>query len=658
MQPIKKILIANRGEIALRIMRAAKELGISTSTVYSAVDLNHSWTSPYNDSWSLGEGTLAETYLNIEKIIDLALRAGADAIHPGYGFLSENPLFAEACKANELTFIGPSPQILRLAGDKQSAHEWVKKLGIPVIENISFSSGDLIGNIRYPVIVKSASGGGGKGMRKAFNDKELFHALKTASHEALQYFGNDTVFIEEYIDHARHIEVQILGDHDGNLVHLYERECSIQRRHQKLIEETPAHIQDIVKSELIRASLEIGRSMQYFSAGTIEFLVDEKGNYFFLEMNPRIQVEHGITELVTGIDIVKEQIRIAEGRTLSFKQENILQRGHAIEVRICAEDSEDNLVPSPGTIQLFHIPDAPGMRLETAAGDDTPVLPDFDPLVAKVMTHASSRSQAISDMQKVLGKMAITGIRHNTSLLSIVLAKPEFLQNNISTQFLEDSLPLISEEITMVRKLSELKILIGAAIMMLTKKHEGNSPWVGGYWRNIRQLRFRKDAHIAELEYEFKGEDAIDFYYRDATIHTTAVNRDDKKLHFNLDEQPVILYQLLDQPGIISISDGHLEYSMDLFTARKQEYYDQEADHSETHGDTVVAPQPGTIMNIKVSEGQKVNRGDYLLTIESMKLENTILALRQGYIKKITIKPGDRVKKNEPLIFLQETLNN
>ena len=398
-ESIHKILIANRSEIALRVKRAATSLNIPTVAVFTDQESESSWISQFEEAYSLGNGPLSDTYLNIASIIGLAKKSGADAIHPGYGFLSENSLFAKACEENQIRFIGPSADILKLMGDKLTAHHFVSGLGIPVIDKIIDTPHEiskLRHSIEYPVLVKAAAGGGGKGMRLVKTHSELTDVLEITANEAFQYFADERVYIEKYLHAPRHIEVQIIGDIHGNIVHLFERECSIQRRHQKIIEEAPAvSLPDHVRKKIIDAALTIAGSVRYVNAGTIEFLLDDNGDFFFLEMNTRLQVEHGITEMITGIDLVKEQIRVAEGYPLSFSQKEIQYHGHAIESRIYAEDPEHDLLPSPGKIHYYREPSFQDVRMESAVTSGTEIQADFDPLIAKVIAYGASREDAV-----------------------------------------------------------------------------------------------------------------------------------------------------------------------------------------------------------------------------------------------------------------------
>jgi acetyl/propionyl-CoA carboxylase alpha subunit len=483
--------------------------------------------------------------------------------------------------------------------------------------------------------------------------------LKIASVEALQYFGNHEVYIEQFLNDVRHVEIQILGDRAGNIIHLFERECSVQRRHQKLIEESPAPITNVLREKLIETALEIARSVNYYGAGTVEFLVRDD-QFWFLEMNPRIQVEHGVTEMVTGIDIVKQQILIAEGRALELGQNDVKHKGHSIEARIYAEDHENGLLPSPGTIRRFIIPDVNGLRADTGAADNTPVLPDFDPLIAKLIVHASDRTNAIEKMKEVISNTVITGIRHNLSLLEAVFRDDTFLRNSVSTTYLESNLNFLTEDISAKKQSDSDVASVAAAILLLNSKSSdtGVSPWQIGFWRNVRQIRLRKNNEIIGFEYNQNADKSIDFQNGDNTWNIREISIINEQLSFTVNSRKFSFYAYDDATDGLEISDGRMSFLFGRFSDNVNTTYENEEEIFSRSSDMITAPQPGTIMDIRVSEGQQVKRGDYLLTIESMKLENSILAAKHGYIKRIAIKAGDKVKKNEPLIYLQDNINN
>ena len=439
----KKILIANRGEVALRVIYACRELGIKTVAVYSEADQDSLHVRFADEDVCIGPARSADSYLNVPAVISAAEVTGADAIHPGYGFLSESAYLAEVCEACHIKFIGPDPQAIRLMGDKARARRVMKKAGVPVLPG---SDGPIDNeekalkvakDIGYPVIVKATAGGGGRGMRVVRTPAELPNAVKTAQREAEAAFGVPDVYLEKYVESPRHIEFQVLGDQHGNVVHLGERECSIQRRHQKLIEESPSvALSPKMRRKMGAIVIGAAKAVQYSNAGTFEFLMDPEGNFYFMEANTRLQVEHPVTEMVTGIDIVKAQIRIAAGERLPFKQADIEFRGHSIECRINAEDP-DSFVPSPGVIHAFSVPGGPGVRVETFAHAECTVSPYYDSMIAKIIVHGKDRQEAIARMRRTLEMTVIEGIKTNIPMHLRILADPDFTAGQLSTSFME-----------------------------------------------------------------------------------------------------------------------------------------------------------------------------------------------------------------------------
>ncbi|MDR1989393.1 MAG: acetyl-CoA carboxylase biotin carboxylase subunit [Acidobacteriaceae bacterium] len=442
----KKILIANRGEVALRIIYACRELGIKTVAVYSEADENSLHVRFADEDVCIGPPRSADSYLNVPAVISAAEITGADAIHPGYGFLSESAYLAEVCEACHIKFIGPDPNVIRLMGDKARARRVMKKAGVPILPG---SDGPIEGEekalkiakeIGYPVIVKATAGGGGRGMRVVRQASELSHAVKTAQREAEAAFGVGDVYIEKYVESPRHIEFQILGDQHGNVIHLGERECSIQRRHQKLIEESPSvALTDKIRRRMGSVVIDAAKAVRYTNAGTFEFLMDPEGRFYFMEANTRLQVEHPVTEMVTGIDIVKEQIRIAAGERLSVKQSEVTFTGHSIECRVNAEDPE-MFTPSPGLIHVFSIPSGPGVRIETSAHSDCTISPYYDSMIAKVIVHGRDRTEAIARMRRTLEMSVVEGIKTTIPLHLRILKDPDFIAGKLSTAFMEQFL--------------------------------------------------------------------------------------------------------------------------------------------------------------------------------------------------------------------------
>ena len=438
-----KILIANRGEIAIRVIRACKELGIKTVAVHSDVDSESLHVKLADESICIGPAPSTKSYLNIKAIISAAEVTDASAIHPGYGFLSENAEFAEICAQCGLTFIGPSPESMRLMGDKISARQTVTKAGVPILPGTTEGvmnaeeAKKIAAQIGYPVIIKATAGGGGRGMKVVHSPASLPNAFATARAEAQSGFGNPEVYIEKYCERPRHVEIQIMADKHGNVIHLGERDCSIQRRHQKLIEEAPCPVlSEDLRQRMGKCAVDAAKAVDYSSVGTVEFLLDQDKSFYFMEMNTRVQVEHPVTEMVTGIDIIKEQIRIAAGHPLRFRQEDIQIRGHAIECRINAEDPE-KFTPFPGKIVGYHPPGGLGVRVDSGVYDQYKVLPHYDSMIAKLIVHAETREEAIKKMSTALDEYIIDGIKTTISFHQKVMRSKEFIEGDVDTGFLE-----------------------------------------------------------------------------------------------------------------------------------------------------------------------------------------------------------------------------
>ncbi|MFN3604659.1 MAG: acetyl/propionyl/methylcrotonyl-CoA carboxylase subunit alpha [Leptonema sp. (in: bacteria)] len=446
---IKKVLIANRGEIAIRIHHSLKALDIATVGIYSEEDQDSYHVHVLDECFSLGAGTILETYLNIDKIISIAKKQKCDAIHPGYGFLSENYLFAKACESENLFFIGPSSKIIQIMGDKLLSKSIAKKLKIPVLESIEGNIEEIINKIykkkiKFPLLIKASAGGGGKGMKILYNDQNLRENLESSAREAKNYFGDERIYLERYLDNPKHIEVQVIGDTFGNVFHLFERECSIQRRHQKIIEEAPSpSLTDNERIQLFDYAIRMAKEIGYYSLGTIEFLYDSN-EFFFLEMNTRIQVEHATTESITGIDLVAEQIKILNNEKIDFR--NVQRIGHSIEVRIYAEDPENNFSPSPGRILYYLEPKIPNIRIDSSVGKPTTLSSNFDPMISKVIAWGNTREEARKKLVYSLKNYVILGIQTNLNYLIDNLESEEFIKNQISTNFCNHFKPKINKE--------------------------------------------------------------------------------------------------------------------------------------------------------------------------------------------------------------------
>ncbi len=501
-RPITKVLIANRGEIAVRIIRACRELGIRTVAVYSEADRAALHVRYADEAYLIGPPPPRESYLVIDKLIDVARRSGADAVHPGYGFLSEREAFSAACNDADLIFIGPRPDSIAAMGDKQAARARVKAAGVPIIPGTEpgLRDDELIHaaqtEVGFPLMVKAAAGGGGKGMRVVRSPEDLVGAIATARREAENAFGDGTVYVERLIEGARHIEFQILADQYGNTIHLGERECSIQRRHQKLVEESPSpFMDDELRAQMGTMAVRAAQSVNYLNAGTIECLVDRNRNFYFLEMNTRIQVEHAVTELVTGVDLVREQIRIARGRRLDIAQEDVKLSNHAIECRINAEDPYNNFMPSTGTVAVHLAPSGPGVRLDSSIYTGYEVTPYYDSMLAKLICWGATRPEAIRRMSRALGEYRIMGIKTNLPFHQKLMDSHHFISGKVDISFVETH-PLL-DDLEIDTDHSEIAAILAtlvlhqrrqqaAQVVSPNERDTSNWKWVGRYERMHR----------------------------------------------------------------------------------------------------------------------------------------------------------------------------
>jgi acetyl-CoA carboxylase, biotin carboxylase subunit len=440
----QRILVANRGEIALRIFRACRELGVETVAIYSEADRDAAYLDLADEAYCVGPPKAADSYLKIDRVISAAEIGNVQAIHPGYGFLAENAHFAEVCRSCEIEFIGPTHQAMQLLGDKNAARKLAKEVNVPTVpgsDGLVEGEADAIAlahQLGFPVLIKASAGGGGRGMRVALNDLALKAAIQQAQAEAQAAFGNGDIYLEKYVEHPRHIEVQVLADHHGNAVHLWERDCTMQRRHQKLIEESPGPLLDPnTRAAICDAAVRLVQAANYTNAGTVEFIVDPSGNFYFIEMNARIQVEHPVTEMITGIDLIKAQILVASGEKLPFRQEDIPQRGAAIECRINAEDPEKRFRPTPGTITKLRVPGGFGVRFDSHVHEGYTVSPFYDSMIGKLIVHQPTRSEAIACMKRALAELHIEGIKTTIPLHQKILDHSAFNESHVDTTFIE-----------------------------------------------------------------------------------------------------------------------------------------------------------------------------------------------------------------------------
>ncbi len=469
---IKKILVANRGEIALRVMRSAKEMGIATVAVFSDADRKAPHVAYADEAVCLGAAPSAESYLNTEKILKACRELGVDAIHPGYGFLSENSQFARQVMDAGIVFIGPSPESIRVMGDKLEAKNAVAAYDIPMVPGVNRpvdklnEAREIAAEIGYPILIKASAGGGGKGMRVVRSEDELEESMQRAISEAKSAFGNGAVFIEKFITSPKHIEVQVLADQHGNTIHLFERDCSIQRRHQKVIEEAPSSVFDAERREAIgQTAVRVAQACNYYGTGTVEFIVDSNLDFYFLEMNTRLQVEHCVTEEITGIDLVKEQIKIARGEVLAIKQEDVEIRGHSIECRVYAEDPEENFMPDIGTLKLYKRPQGPGIRVDDGFEEGMPIPIHYDPMIGKLIAWGSNRQEAISRMTRAIDEFLIVGIKTTLSFCRFAINHPAFKETGFDTHFVEQYFKPGEQQADPVAEEEEIAALIAWMVL-------------------------------------------------------------------------------------------------------------------------------------------------------------------------------------------------
>ncbi len=659
MKIFKKILIANRGEIAVRVIKSAQKLGIQTVAVYSEIDEDALHVQMADEAYCLGKEELNDTYLNVDKIMATAKEAGCDALHPGYGFLSESPLLVEACKKSGITFIGPHLEAIRLMGNKIEARAFVKKLNIPMTAGITGTPKELLKKaheIPFPLLVKAAAGGGGKGMRIVREGDDLKEILESTSREAKNYFGDGTIYIEKYVEEPRHIEIQVLGDNFGNVVHLFERECTIQRRYQKIVEESPSPtLTEEIRQKMGASAVSIARAAKYNSAGTIEFLVDKDLNYYFLEMNTRIQVEHPVTEMVTGVDLVEEQILVAAGNPLRLKQEALSQNGHAIECRIYAEDPLNNFLPSPGKISLYHEPVGAEIRVDTGITGPCIIQSIFDPMISKMVVWGEDRSVALEKSITALKNYQIHGISTNITYLLYLLQHPDLKENKISTGFCDQHTHEILQNIQTAKDKQGYDIA-GLAFLLYdlsrNKIHRAANVWEAlGYWRNQMNISLMVEGNEMEIRLlKTTGEK-----YVFETNHKTY----DIFLHSIADNE--VEFRTFHRFYKAVVSDGEkgshfvtLE-GITFEVKRTDELIASIEDPVAAGGadkGSLFAPMPGKVIKVNVKAGEMVKRGTVLLVVEAMKMENNIVALHDGVIENVNVKEGERVDTDLQLVNL------
>jgi acetyl-CoA carboxylase biotin carboxylase subunit len=669
MQLIRKVLIANRGEIACRVMRTCRDMGIATVAVFSDADAAARHVREADEAVRIGEAAASESYLNIPTLIEAGRRTGADAVHPGYGFLAENADFAAACIAAGMRFIGPEPAVIASMGSKREAKLLMAAAGVPVVlgyEGEDQSDARLLlaaREIGYPVMVKASAGGGGKGMRVVASEADLVGALAGARREARSAFGDDTLILERAVSEPRHVEFQIFGDNFGNVIHLCERECTIQRRHQKIVEETPSTaLSPELRSHMGEAAVTVGRALGYTNAGTVEFILDPGGRFYFLEVNTRLQVEHPVTELVTGLDLVRWQILVAEGRPLPLDQEEVQATGHAVEVRVYAEDPARSFLPSTGDIALWREPDGTGVRVDAGIQTGDAVLPYYDPLLAKISAYGADRQEALRRLDSALARTMLFGVRANLDYLRRVLFHPAHVAGEISTSFVERyAADLLGP--TEERGIGHAGTRMAALVVALGRVLAAPLP---GGWRNNRSLPLleRYDEVDPAAEHERHGAgDTVE-------VRLTPLSRNHFRARLNcndMTEQVDVVVHAHDSPDLAVELDGSLVHATvvetpghlwwvkigDVMHTLRWHTPLPEPGTQEGATGSLTAPMPGQVVSVLVSAGQAVRAGDALLVLEAMKMEHTLRAPYDGTVAVVLFAQGDRVAAGAPVLEVQ-----
>jgi 3-methylcrotonyl-CoA carboxylase alpha subunit len=669
----KKILIANRGEIACRVAATAKHMGIRTVAVYSDADANALHVSACDEALHIGGSAPKESYLRWDRIIEAAKATGAQAIHPGYGFLSENEEFAQACADAGLVFIGPPPSAIQAMGLKAESKQLMEKAGVPLVPGYHGSNQDKLvlaaeaERIGYPVLIKASAGGGGKGMRAVDKAADFDAALASCKREAINSFGDDAVLVEKYVQRPRHIEIQVFGDTHGNYVYLFERDCSVQRRHQKVLEEAPAPgMTEAMRRQMGGAAVAAARAVKYVGAGTVEFIVEQREggemNFFFMEMNTRLQVEHPVTEAITGLDLVEWQLRVAFGEPLPLKQEELKINGHAIEARICAETPDNNFLPATGRLDVARWPahvafrrnadaepfhDAAPVRIDSGFGEGDAISPYYDSMIAKLIVHGSTREQALARLDEALSQMHIVGVATNVQFLRYVVRSPSFAQANLDTA-------LIPREQAVLFKQEPLGLPLAAAAavaqaLLHEKAVEGADPFSRrDGWRshgvNVRPFQFEFGGEAARAELTYLHDGAL----------TLTVGNVSGALSFKPAAQGIDI----DYAGQRFVATVYASGEDDhVFTARGATRIlaiDLLAHAGEGEVDTgrLTAPMPGKVVSFAVKAGDKVSKGQALAVMEAMKMEHTIAAPGDGVVAELMYGPGDQVAEGAELLKL------
>jgi len=656
----KKILIANRGEIACRVMRTARRMGIATVAVYSDADADALHVREADEAVRIGPPPSAESYLQIDAILDACRKTGAEAVHPGYGFLSEKAAFAEALARAGIQFIGPDTRAIAAMGDKIESKKLARAAGVSTVPGHLDIIPDadaaihIARDLGYPVMIKASAGGGGKGMRIARGDAETRDGFRAASNEARSSFADDRVFIEKYVEEPRHIEIQVLGDSHGHVIHLGERECSIQRRHQKVIEEAPSPFLDAkTRASMGAQAVALAKAVGYRSAGTVEFIVDKERNFYFLEMNTRLQVEHPVTEMVTGLDLVEWMIRIAAGEKLALKQAAVKLEGAAIEARIYAEDPLRNFLPSIGRLVRYAPPSGDGIRVDTGVFEGAEISLYYDPMIAKLVAYGATRSEAIARLGRALDSFYIRGVSHNVAFLAAVLAKPRFAEGRLSTNFIAEEFAGGFTGSDLAPAAAQDAIAVAAAAQRIVAESEARiSGQLAGHRRVAPEswvVCLGEDRHRVRTTRE--GE-AIVVASEDGSRRAIVTSWQPGQPLFQatLEGKPVVFQ--LDRDGIgFRLTRGGATLAVKVLTPHAAELLSQmPAKQPPDLSRFLLSPMPGLLVSLAVGEGQDVKAGEELAVVEAMKMENVLRAERDGKVKTVRAKTGDSLAVDQVIL--------
>jgi propionyl-CoA carboxylase alpha chain len=656
MTPIRRVLVANRGEIARRVFRTCRQMGIATAAVYADPDRAAPYVREADVAVALDGHTAAETYLSADRLIAAARRVQADAVHPGYGFLAENAAFARAVIDAGLVWVGPPPECIAAMGDKLAAKRLVAGAGVPVLRAVALDGAEptaLVDEARamgFPVLIKAAGGGGGRGMRIVADAAALPEAAASARREALAAFSDDRVFLERYVESPRHVEIQILADHHGNVIHLFERECSIQRRHQKIIEETPSPgVTSGLRERMTAAALTVAKVLGYASAGTVEFLVDAEGAFHFLEVNTRIQVEHPVTEAVTGVDLVREQLLIAEGRRLGLGQRDVVVRGHAVEARLYAEDPANGFLPTGGRLLDWRPAGGLDVRVDSGVEAGTEIAVAFDPMIAKVIAHAATRAEAVRRLAAALEGLMMPGVVTNRDFLVNVLRHPAFLGGETTTDFIDRHRPGLCREVA-AADVGSAALAAALASQVVRRAQAEVLRTIPPGWRNnasgLQEARYRVDSREVVVGYRRERDGgfvcAVDGVALRARVFAAALPR----LDLEIDGVRRGWWITFGLGGLVYVQDARGEVRLQELPR----FPEPVATEVATGG--YVAPMPGKVIEIRVGPGDLVEKGQLLVALEAMKMEHQVIASSDGVVSEVRVARGQQVDVGEVLLVV------